>query len=183
MPSIASQISNQQSMILTVNGNVMQGKVAELKEGVAPEQAYQAGKGDGLDQVYVSAQGKNYVIQGEGMDFSAIEKSDMPFVQIHIGDEAIWAEVKGTDNETNTFKEGLWNWGTIGGLIGAGGSAGLMVWGAAEGTVDNGLGAVMGGASLGVMALGVAGVSALGGGIYGAVKGADASQLEPLLKK
>lgn len=168
--------------VLTVNGQSLNGTVRELKAGVALEQAFQAGKKDGLDQVYFQAEGKNYVLQGDGLDLKALKKGDMPFVQLHSEKGAAMAEVKMVDNEKNTFMEGAWNWGTKGTLIAAGAAVGLAVVGGMIGHGEQALGAVMVGMTYApALALGSA-VTFVSGGTYSALKGTSPEKLEGLLK-
>lgn len=167
--------------VLTVNGQSLNGTVRELKAGVSLEQAYKAGKKDGLDQVYFQSGGKNYVLQGDGLDLKALKSGDMPFVQLHTEQGSALAEVKAVDNEKNTFLEGGWNWGTKGTLIAAGAALGAAVVGGMIGHGDNALGMVMVGMTYApVLAVGSA-VTFVGGGTYTALKGTKPEKLEGLL--
>jgi hypothetical protein len=168
--------------VVTVNGKSLGGTIHELKPGVALEQAYQAGKKDGLDQVYFQAEGKNYVLQGDGLDLKALQKKgDMPFVQLHTDKGSVLVDVKAVDNEKNTFMEGAWNWGTKGTLALAGAAVGLAIVGGAIGHGDDALGMVMAGMSFApLLAVGSA-VTFVGGGTIGALKGSDSEKMQPLL--
>ncbi|MBT9547175.1 MAG: hypothetical protein IV090_17415 [Candidatus Sericytochromatia bacterium] len=169
--------------VVTVNGKALGGTIHELKPGVALEQAFQAGKKDGLDQVYFQAEGKNYVLQGDGLDIKALQKKgDMPFVQLHTDKGSVLADVKAVDNEKNTFMEGGWNWGTKGALALTAAAVGLVIVGGAIGHGDNALGMVMSGMTIAPLLAGGAAVTFVGGGAIGALKGSDQEKMMPLLK-
>ncbi len=162
----------QKPMVVTVDGTPLKGKVNQLKDGVTVEQAMEAGKSDSVDQVYVEAGGKNFVIQGEALDIKDIKKGD--FTQIYIGDDPIRASITGIDNEANTMKEAAWNLGTKIGVGGAVASVALGIVGTAMESGPDAGGAAMAGMMFGAIFTGVAGVSAVGGATVGAFKGSDA---------
>ena len=94
MSSIQSQIQNTMPMTATVNGNAIQGKVSELKDGVSIAQAKEAAKGDGLDQVFIQAKGKNYVVQGDGLDIKSIYYSGWATLTLSIiGTALLWLTI------------------------------------------------------------------------------------------
>ena len=177
MSSIQSQIQNTMPMTATVNGNAIQGKVSELKDGVSIAQAKEAAKGDGLDQVFIQAKGKNYVVQGDGLDIKSIKKSDKPFVQLYIGDDPVRASLEGLDNEKNTLKEGAWNLGTKIGMGGFVGSVGLAFIGTAlEHGPDKGGSAMAGFMFAGISAAVTVGSAVIGSGCRSMI-GADVSSI------
>ena len=60
---------------VTINGVQTYGSLHQLNKGIDLNQAYKKGEGDGLDQVYFTANGKNYFIEGDGLDLGGIKKS------------------------------------------------------------------------------------------------------------
>lgn len=175
-----SSISNFQ-----INGYQVSNNIQELKQGVTIEQAYQAGQNDGADQIYFSANGKNYVVQGDGLDLSGlkgVKKGTMPYGQVKIGDSIVNVELK-VDNEVNTAWEGvknLKNW-MIGEavLLGGGSAYNLMTLGGKTG--EAAMSKAAGFFVLGAAAVGAVGVTAIGGAIYGAARGNEAG-LQELIK-
>lgn len=166
---------------LAINGTNVKGSVRELKEGVSIGQAYEAGRKDGLDQIYVEANGKNYAIIGDGLNLKGFKKSDMPVAQLYIDGKKIDAEVKAVDNEKNTAGEGWWNLGTKIGLGVAAGGVVMMFTGSGK-SGEDAMGAVMGGFSLlGIGAVAAAG-SAGGGAVYRSLSGAKPDKLAGMLK-
>lgn len=107
---------------LSINGTNVRGEVRELKAGVSAGQAHEAGLKDGLDQVYVEANGKTYAVIGDGLNLSGFKKGDLPIAQLFVDGKMHQAQIKALDNEKNTAGEGWWNLGTkIGlGVVGAG---------------------------------------------------------------
>jgi hypothetical protein len=168
--------------ILTVNGQSLGGSVHQLKPGVTLEQAKTAAQKDGMDQVFFEAGGKNYVLQGDKLDFSPLKKGSHSFVQLHTKEGSVLAEIKGTDNEKTSFMEGGWNWGTKGTLIAAGAAVGLAVVGGAIGQGDNALGMVMSGMTLAPMLVAGSAVTFVGGGAITALKGSSPEKMQPLLQ-
>ncbi len=171
----------QQKMVVTVDGSPLKGHVNELKDGVSIEQAMAAGKSDGVDQVFVESNGKNYVIQGESLDLKGIKKGET-FAQLYIGDTPVRASIKGIDNESNTMKEGAWNLGTKIGLGGVAASITLGIVGSALEHGPDAGGAAMAGMMFSLISAGVAGISAVGGATVGAIKGSDMG-LKDLIKQ
>ncbi|MGE3725720.1 MAG: hypothetical protein AB7I41_09225 [Candidatus Sericytochromatia bacterium] len=170
--------------VVSINGKPLGGSLHELKPGVSLEQAFQAGKKDGLDQVYFKADGKNYVLQGDGLDIKSLQKKgDMPVLQLHTDKGSVLAELKGVDNEKNTFSEGGWNWGTKGALALTAAAVGMVIVGGAIGQGDNALGMVMSGMAIAPLLAGGAAVTYVGGGAISALKGSDQEKLMPLLNR
>lgn len=166
---------------LAVNGVNVKGTVRELKEGVSIGQAYEAGRKDGLDQVYVEANGKKYAIIGDGLDLKGFKKSDMPVARLYIDGKMQDAEIKAVDNEKNTAGEGWWNLGTKIGL-GVMGAGVFMMFGGSGKTGEDAMGAAVGALSLlgGGAALTVG--SAGTGAVYRSLSGAKPDKLAGLLK-
>lgn len=171
--SSLGQSKPNQPMVVTVDGKPIQGTVHELKPGVSVEQAMEAGKRDGTDQLYVQSQGKNYVVQGDALEIKGLKKGES-FTQIFIGDAPLRAEIVGVDNEANTMKEGAWNLGTKIGVGGMVGSIALGVIGTALEKGPDAGGSAMAGMAFTLISAGVAGISAAGGATLGAIRGNDA---------
>jgi len=170
--------------VVTVNGKSLGGSLRELKPGVALEQAYQAGKKDGLDQVYFQANGKNYVLQGDGLDLKALQKKgDMPFVQLHTESGSVLADVKAVDNEKNPFMEGAWTWGPKGTLALAGLAVGAAVVGASVTHGEDAMGWAMVGMSFAPIFAAGSAITFVGGGTLSALKGSHEEKMQPLLNQ
>ena len=82
---------------ISINGVQTWGNLSQLKEGVSLAEAQKKGQKDGLDQVYFSANGKNYVLEGDGLDLSGINKSrpgTLPKIQAEIQGKTLEAELR-----------------------------------------------------------------------------------------
>ncbi|HEY9841330.1 MAG: hypothetical protein ACAI44_15625 [Candidatus Sericytochromatia bacterium] len=169
------------SNALAINGVNVKGTIRELKDGVSIGQAFEAGSKDGLDQVYIEAGGKKYVVQGDGLDLSGFKKSDLPVARLYIDGKGQEAEFKAVDNEKNTAKEGWWNLGTkLGVGVAAFGVVALFSGSSKSG--EAAMGAAMGGFAIiaggGLLTVGSA---AVGAG-YRSFSGEKPEKLASLLK-
>lgn len=94
----------------SINGVKTGGSLHQLKDGVTPAQAAAAGKADGKDQAYFEHEGKTYVIEGENLDLSGIDKTErgkLPKAQVELGGKLVDVEVKEFENEVSVhnFRE------------------------------------------------------------------------------
>lgn len=97
---------------VTINGVQTWGALHQLKEGVSLATAHQKGQKDGLDQVYFSANGKNYFIEGDGLDLSGIRKSaagSLPKITFSENGKAIESElrIENVDDENSKVNDFL----------------------------------------------------------------------------
>jgi hypothetical protein len=172
---------------LSINGVNTKGQVFELKEGTNIKEALKAGQKDGLDQVYVEAGGKNYVVQGDGLNLKGIAKGTLPKAQLELNGKTVEATIKEVDNELNTRDEGLMSPVAIGGMaVGVVAVAPqLFKTGIAMLTVfaDANAGQISGPSTVSKVIGGI-GVAAIVGGVaYTVFKGSDHTKLQPMLGK
>lgn len=160
------------------------------------EKITKAGKGDGLDQVYVHDPKSNqsYVIQGDGLDLSKdMKKGRLSAAIIPINGKMVEVDVKAVDNEVNTAGEGLKSFVTIGSSAIGLGTAGYAfnkaaslgpviektqnIWKSLDmiGTQGKMKWVALGG-------LAAAGLALAGGAIYGAVRPADEESLKSFIQ-
>lgn len=82
---------------VSINGTQTWGNLHQLKPGITLEEAHKQGQKDGLDQVYFSANGKNYFIEGDGLDLSGMRKSsvgELPKIEFTLNGKDVEAEVR-----------------------------------------------------------------------------------------
>lgn len=170
---------------LTHTKTTFSADVRTLKSAADLGKAQEVAKNDGLDQVFVKASDKVYVLQGLGLGIDALQKSGkdgvLPKVQLQVGEEILTGEVVAVDNECNTAGEGM---GKVAPVAVATGLTGLVPLAAAAGIeLVAGSLPVVGG--LGGAALGLSTVSfnsndlraIVGAPVAGAMLGATAGQL------
>lgn len=97
------------SNIQSLGGNTYQLNL-DISKRENLDKVYEAGKGDGLDQVYVHDPKTNqsYVIQGDGLDLSkAMKQGSIAKATIPINGEDVQVNIMAVDNELNTAGEGF----------------------------------------------------------------------------
>lgn len=114
-----------------LNGSQPGGQLYPLDlKGQSLEAVAKEAKNDGLDQIFFEAEGQAYVLEGDGLDLSALKTQTFPQGELQVGDKVIPAHQILIDNETNTAREGLAKvgrvaWGLTLGSLGAGASLSL----------------------------------------------------------
>lgn len=93
MPSISS---------FSLNDQPTGGKVREVKAGQPIAEMH-----DGKDQIHIHAAGKNYVIEGESLNFEGLKAGKLPHAQFKIDGVSYPATVTHIDNEAQGFSEHL----------------------------------------------------------------------------
>lgn len=79
----------------SINGVKSSGSIYELKPGVTIKEAFEKGKNDKIDQVYFEANGKNYVLQGEGLNLNGLSRGVVPANQVNLDGKKIQVEIDG----------------------------------------------------------------------------------------
>lgn len=151
------------------------------------KQALDAGKDDGLDQIYLldTKTNTSYVIEGDGLDISSkLEAGKIPSAIIEIDGKETRVQIKGVDAENNTYGDVLTDGSTYGkGFLAAVGGAvgGLFTM---DKLADFGVRIGSKGALAGTVGVGVAlGLGVIGASLYfGNAKGQDTSGLKEFLK-
>ncbi len=95
---------------VSINGVQTWGNLSQLKEGISLAEAQKKGQNDGLDQVYFSSNEKNFVLEGDGLDLSGINKSrpgTLPKIQFETQSKSIEAELRleNVDNEKSSVSD------------------------------------------------------------------------------
>lgn len=91
-------------MNLSINNReiAVQG-IRTLRAGITIEQAVQKTKNNGLDEVYFTAGGKNYVAYGDSLALSDLKRNKIPAVTFN----GAKADVVAYDDEANSLWEGM----------------------------------------------------------------------------
>lgn len=110
-----------------LNGNVQtQGHLYELNlKGNTLSEITKQAEHDGLDQIFFEAEGKAYVMEADGLDFSSLKRQSFPKGTLDIDGKTVPIKNIIIDNEVNTAREGLSSvgkatWGLTIGSIGGG---------------------------------------------------------------
>jgi alpha-beta hydrolase superfamily lysophospholipase len=91
---------------LSINGIITGGKVKELN--TSELKAYKDNLQDGRDQVYVEANGRHYVIEGENLNLSGLKKgNNTANIKLFVDDKPVAAKIEHIDNEYTTVKENI----------------------------------------------------------------------------
>lgn len=112
--------------IPTLGGNAYQLNV-DVSQRANLDKVYEAGKGDGLDQIYVHDAKTNtsYVIQGDGLNLSDDMKNGrVASANLPLNGKNVEVSIMAVDNEVNTAKEGFSSVISKAGMIGGIGVAG-----------------------------------------------------------
>lgn len=106
----------------SVRGESLQGNIYALNtnNSEAIQKAAEQSREDGLDQVFFEAEGKTYLLEGDGLDLSAFKRNVLPRAELNINGKQIPAQILYLDDEVNTASEGLRHVGTsiAGALLG-----------------------------------------------------------------
>lgn len=91
-------------MNLSINGRqiAVQG-IRPLRPGITIEQAVQKTKNNGLDEVYFSSNGRNYVAYGDSLALSDLKRNKIPAISF----KGATADVVAYDDEANSVWEGV----------------------------------------------------------------------------
>lgn len=94
---------------LSINGVQTGGKVyaLNLPQGQNINDVKKAGENDGLDQVYFEANGSMYVVEGDGLTLSGLDREILPTLEFVLDGKTYDANYLAHDNETNTAFEGI----------------------------------------------------------------------------
>lgn len=158
---------------LVVNGLSTGGQIYQLKNDVSIEQAHKKGQSDGLDQVYFSANGNNYVLQGDNLKLGEVRemmKKDVPSHVTKLEGKPVEITFHEVDDEISSVGDGFHKNGHIGSMSATAAAVGVPL------TAFSGLGWIItqkAGSKLGSaiasggMYLGAAAVvGGIAGGIY-----------------
>lgn len=91
-------------MELTINGRqiAVQG-IRPLRPGITIEQAVQKTKNNGLDEIYFTSNGRNYVAYGDSLSMSDLKRNKIPAISFN----SLQADVIAYDDEANSVWEGM----------------------------------------------------------------------------
>ncbi len=108
------------------------------------------GKNDGLDQIYFQIEDRLYLAEGDGLDFSGINKGLFPTMELFEKDGGReFARVIAVDNEVNTATEGAKNvLAVVGASVGLGVTGGGIMGARAMSRVAPGIQSVKQGSQL-----------------------------------
>lgn len=120
---------------LSINNQALNGQIYKLNipEGKTVYDIRNQGEDDTLDQVYFKVGDDVYVAEGDGLDFTEINKRALPKVEFFDGNSSHHAQLLAVDDEVNTAWEGVKNVGAAsltlatGGLLGGGAMVGKGV--------------------------------------------------------
>ena len=162
---------------LVVNGLSTGGQIYQLKNDVSIEQAHKKGLSDGLDQVYFSANGNNYVLQGDNLKLGEVRemmKKDIPSHVTKLEGKPVEITFHEIDDEISSVGDGFHKNGHIGSMSATAAGIGVPVaaFSGLGWIIASKAGSKMGAAvASGGMYLGAAAVvGGIAGGIYYAGK-------------
>lgn len=91
---------------LSINGILTGGNIKELN--TSEIKSYKDNLKDGKDQVYVEANGKHYVIEGENLNLKGFKKGkEIGNIQLFFDDKPVPAKIEHVDNEYTSVEEKL----------------------------------------------------------------------------